>query len=340
MNLRQLWDTAVLRDLLGYIFPGAVTLTALFLMGSSTVLQAVDQSLDAVATQAGPFALQWANWLISHAWLALALAGAVSYAIGLLQAWIIELLEKPIPSWNLGKLALVFLQREGLGDQYAQAGVEQFYRKRKHGSLHPLVIHLSRNRKNASNQRAKRLALHSRDQRERVEQAERQRQAEELWRLCDRYVLHHSADAHAMFMGRYYILAVFFSNLGLSTLLLGVVILATGPCGDPLAWAVGLAIMMLLVGVLSIDNRSWPCADTGRYCLSHGLALSFVAATVLLSLWGFFSLPHAGFAPLLLGSGAVMLARSSYFRRRFVECTFPIFYAIVQAEERSRGHQA
>jgi hypothetical protein len=47
--------------------------------------------------------------------------------------------------------------------------------------------------------------------------------------------------------------------------------------------------------------------------------------------------PSPGAAQLPLGIGVLMVLHSSFFRQRFVECAFPIFYAIVQAEERPKA---
>jgi len=324
VNLRDLWDNVVLRDILGYIVPGAVTLYALLLLAASRVPQAAGQVLDPLDAQAGLLRLAWPHWFGPYPWLALGLATAAAYALGHLQAWIIDLLEKPIPSWNLGHLALRCLQEEDLGQQYAIAAFLKLrHMGQEQAKQQPLLIWLSNSNHRCAKQAGK-----------------AEGQAEDLWRLCDRYALHHSANAHSMFMGRYYILAVYFSNLGLSNMLLGLVLLVTQPSSEPVTWGIVVSIVLCLIGILWIDNRPSPCGDRDRYRLSQRLSLGLVALAALLSLSGWVFLRDGGVALLLLGSGAVMVARSSYFRGRFVECTFPIFYAIVQGEERSKARQA
>ena len=109
--------------------------------------------------------------------------------------------------------------------------------------------------------------------------------AQYLFLLCDRYVLYKDRDLHSMFMGRYYVLAVLFTNLGLSS------------------------IMVALASLVVLPEAS---------------SLGFISCAV--------GVPAV--------FGLALLSRSRYFRGRFVECTFPIFYAMIQAEKRARHQQS
>jgi hypothetical protein len=324
MNLRDLWDNVVLRDILGYIVPGAVTLYAFLLLAATLVPEPSGQVSDPLDACAGLLRSAWPHLSGPYLWLALGLTAAAAYAFGHLQAWIIDLLEKPIPSWNLGHVALRYLQEEDLGRQYAMAAFQRLrHMGQEQAKQQPLLIWLSNSSRRCSK-----------------EARDAEGQAEDLWRLCDRYALLHSPNAHSIFMGRYYILAVYFSNLGLSATILGLCALATHPVSDAIVWVAALVILLCLGGFLAMHESRVSCALNGSSRLGKLIAHSPVAVVSIVSLCALVALPDHRSALLSLGLGALMIARSGYFRGRFVECTFPIFYAIVQAEERSKANGA
>jgi hypothetical protein len=305
MNLRDLWDNVVLRDVLGYIVPGIVTMFAIALLVGGITGTTLPGWVTKAATTAGLSFLDTEGWRSWRRWMAASLVVPLAYAIGHLQIWIIECLEEKVPCWNNGKLALDFLSNECMGDDYARAGLRlSKLREISSFAQEPLIQDLRDSTKRLRDRQACVLSLLCDKQRESAKKGtEAERQAKEVWRLCDRYVLRKDRDIHSMFMGRYYILAAFFTNLGLSLIALAVSALLVYLTEYPLEALFGAA-------------ASLPCG--------------------LSPLWW----PVPGASLLLLGIGVLMIMRSSYFRKRFVECTFPIFYAIVQAEEKSEAGQA
>jgi hypothetical protein len=267
MNLRDLWDNVVLRDILGYIVPGLVTLFAIALpvayIARTSLLEIVVQ----MARSAGLGFLEGEHWLAWRPWLLWATLLPLAFVLGHLQAWGASFLEAKVRCWNHGRLSLRFLRDSGaMGYEYCKAAhrempVEDFRR------LCELLQPTGSGSESPD------------DDPKRSE-----RTAADLWRLCDRFVLVKNPNLHGMFMGRYYVLLVLFLNLGISSILLAICLLASKWCVAP---------MPALIG--------------GLACATFGV---------------------------------LMLARSTYFRKRFIECTFPIFYAIVQAEERSKAAQA
>jgi len=322
MNLRDLWDNVVLRDILGYIFPGAVTLLALAILltrpGSYPW-----RAFHACSNQGmtGLFRVFEEHPLLVFP------VGAACYAIGHLQFWIIEWLEraKKVPTWDIGKLALAFLRKEGMGKDYARAGLRlSKLTQTSSFANEPMIQCLSCSKKN-----------------EKREPAERQ--AEEVWRLCDRYVLHKDKDMHGMFIGRYYVLAMLFTNLGISLTVITACALLVYLRYDLVA-ALGGIVILILFPSAALHKQSPTLGAEKRAPSILGVPLwsfTIVGATILCASSPFvFVWPIPG-APVLCASvGVLMVMSSSHFRRRFVERTFPIFYAIVQAEERSKTQHA
>jgi len=319
MSLRELWDTVVLRDILGYIFPGAVTLLALAVLLTRPGVDA--WSMLGTCSNKGITGL---FTTIEEHPLLLFPVSAASYAIGHLQVWIIEWLEneKKVPIWNNGKLALAFLRKERMGKDYARAGLRLSKLRETSGFAdEPMMQHLSKANKDEVREIAG-------------------RQAEEIWRLCDRYVLRKDKDMHGMFIGRHYVLAVLFTNLGISLIVISVCVLLVYLMYDPVAALLGACILTLLMILLAATLLKQPptrgeekTASTKRSVIIGRLT---ILVATLLSGVSPFAWPVPGAALLPLGVGVLMVMRSSHFRKRFVECTFPIFYAIVQDEERTQ----
>ena len=337
MNLRELWDTVVLRDILGYIFPGSVTLLALSLLARTLTgvhpadpVSAVVNYLDlrALSCQLG---LPWQPWILA------ATAVPISYALGHLQAWAVDLIEDHVPLWNLGHIALSYLQENDLGDTYARAACARFfYAQRDRAGLHPLVVYVRKRKADRERQRRQGLDKLCEHERRRKEAKQRQVQTEgeagDLWRLCDRYVFHEDRDIHSMFMGRYYVLAVLFSNLGLSLILLGLSVWASWFASDG-ATAAAVAVLVVAISIILGIPRPQRHDGGASWATVAELCAFGVGATAAIGV----CLGSVDRATALVptASGVLLIWRSGYFRKRFVECTFPIFYAIVQEEERS-----
>ena len=270
MNLRDLWDNVILRDILGYIVPGLVTLFAIAVLLEGISGTTLPQWVTIAATKAGLGFLDAEGWTSRRPWVAASLVVPLAYTLGHLQAWIADYPEKQGQPWFTGSIALEHLQDNRLALAYYCAATRIFPSARSEDLRQSLLTGLDYNANSAAADAAKGLFL-----------------------LCDRYVLYKDRDLHSMFMGRYYILAVLFTNLGISSVLLGI----------------------SLLGAAARFLRRAP--------LEAGTALALL---LVLS--------------MLIAVGVLLLLRSRYFRGRFVECTFPIFYAIVQGEERSKARQA
>jgi len=270
MNLRDLWDNVVLRDILGYIVPGLVTLFAIALLVGHIAGTSLLEMVVQMAQSAGLGFLEGEHWLPWRPWLLWGLLVPLGYVLGHLQMWVADPFEARNRLCSNGMLALRFLQENGaMGVEYCRLARQTM----KVDHFEKLCDSLGRTDRSSSQSGE-----------DATGKQKWESTAGDLWRLCDRFVLVKNPNLHGMFMGRYYVLAVLFSNLGISGILLAICLLVSEWCLGP---------MPALVGGLS-------CAT---------------------------------FAGLMLG-------RSMYFRKRFIECTFPIFYAIVQAEEKSEAGQA
>lgn len=131
-------------------------------------------------------------------------------------------------------------------------------------------------------------------------------QARDLWYLCNHYVLSESPRLHTMWIGRYYVLAILFSNLFVSFVLLLSV--------------VGFLLFLLCLETYPVNGGSYVRADADR---AFGILESFgflLAATVAIvwvySLW----------------------VCSWQFHRAYVERTFPIFYVLSRASRQKSHH--
>ncbi|HUW12313.1 MAG TPA: hypothetical protein VM537_21485 [Anaerolineae bacterium] len=358
MNLRELWDTVVLRDILGYIFPGAVTLLAMALCIKAATGWHPVSLIDGVVgylhlRELAPFlAPPWEAWVFA------ASVVPISYVLGHLQAWALEFAEERTPSWHLGRITLDYLiERGDFGETYANAACAHFCKRGHKAGLHPLVLHLRGERRDREKRRQDQLSPLCEQQRSQEEakqkQVQTQTEARELWRLCDRYVFDKDRDLHSMFMGRYYVLAVLFTNLGVSSIMLGFAgsalllrLLNANPAGSQIAalWAVPLAAVVL--GYLNKGKTtrflSPQCGcELTRSVLAGAV---FVAVVCLVRSLGVDGWNFLSSGCIVVGTpvalGMMLVRRSHYFRQRFVECTFPIFYAIVQGDKRSEAGQA
>lgn len=316
MSIRELWDTIVLRDILGYIFPGAVTLFALTLLVAGFEWTTLHKLVADIAGFIELDCLYQENWVRWRPWLVAAVFLPLSYVVGHVQIRIIEHFERRQP-WNLGGLALKFLEEDKMGLDYCDAALELLGPKQEHRfEEDPLMMWIREAKKQRDEERKNKGG------------EERQKEAENLWRLCDRYVLKNDPHTHAMFMGRYYVLAVLFSNLGVSTVLLSACVLVlVFPAHVRIPAA--LVEVAVALSTLWLVHGQWPKLTeqfAGVFPIWFRLVMAgfLIVGVVLLSNWH-----HVcGVAVSLISGGAFLVHRSGYFRRRFVECTFPIFYAL------------
>ena len=308
MNVRELWDTVVLRDVLGYTLPGVVTLLALALLWVTRVGLEPHWCVQVLVV--------WKNFR----WPIVAAILSLGFVVGHLQVQIIGCFEECVPGWNLGKLALHFLSnaQEKMRHAYCEAAVELLDREGKlRGGLAncKLPEHSVRKDKNT------------------------EASAKALWRLCDYYILVRHPNSHATYMGRYYVLAVLFSNLGLSAIILAAsaafivspsdlssVIVSLAP-----ALVVACVYFAVVFCVLSPYRRR-----QGSSCIrrEHTLRVTdtilVVVALGALARGSWLGKEILPCAILLLG--LVLIYWSGHFRRQFVERAFPIFYVLSQRE--------
>jgi len=344
MNLRDLWDNVVLRDILGYIVPGIVTMFAIALLVGGITGTTLPGWVTKAATKAGLSFLDTEGWRSWRPWMAASLVVPLAYAIGHLQVSVAEYAEKPGRPWYTGSIALEHLKDNRLRLEYYSAAVKILPAVRSQDLRRALANRAddcSQCRNGDAAQDPRQTPLEEADDCRRCRTADA---AKHLFLLCDRYVLRKDRDIHSMFMGRYYILAAFFTNLGLSLIALAVSALLVYLTEYPLEALFGAAALIALMILLAASLLKQPAArgaekkpPTKRRVTIWMFTIAAASLLCGLSpLWW----PVPGASLLLLGIGVLMIMRSSYFRKRFVECTFPIFYAIVQAEEKSEAGQA
>lgn len=302
-----------MRDVLGYTLPGVVTLLALALLWLASVAPETNgcwsQLLDV-----------WKNFR----WPIVAALLPLGFVVGHLQVQIIRCFEERrphVPGWVLGKLALRYLfdPDEKMCHAYREAALELFDREGK------LREHLTdRNL--------------SEDLLQKDDDAELSAKA--LWRLCDYYVLVQNANTHATYMGRYYVLAVLFSNLGLSAMVLALCVAAVlSPSIRQWSGIVATAgipgIVFLLVFRLSRRRRKNADERARRDKWLRGLDITLISLAIV-ALLGASVFPRQVLPSSLLLLGLVMIYWSGRFRRQFVERAFPIFYVLRQPTLQSR----
>ena len=311
MNLRGLWDTVVLRDVLGYTLPGVVTLSALGLLWLTR------DGLQPDWCRYVHAAVAWKSlW-----WPIVAAVLALGFVVGHLQIQIIGFFEHFVPGWNLGKLTLRYLSDpdEVMGEAYCEAAAEFLHIE---GELCKALTNCKppddsgRKDDNAKFQ------------------------AKALWRLCDYYVLVRDSDSHATYMGRYYVLAVLFSNLGLSAILLAVCLaLLLYPSIRQYLWALLAAgipgIVFCLVYWLRGNRSKKPEEEQRTRRKKDNLVLCLEILLIpftMVALLGAAIFPEQVLPATLLLLGLVLIYWSGRFRRQFVERAFPIFYVLRQLD--------
>jgi hypothetical protein len=108
-SIREFWEHIVLRDIAGYVPPGALTVCAFALLVS-------------LAAGRGWWGFSWVicTTLARYPWLLLA-AVLLAYPAGHAQIAPIDVIEKGEPSWARGHEAHQFLKEHEMGREYCEA---------------------------------------------------------------------------------------------------------------------------------------------------------------------------------------------------------------------------
>ncbi|HUV73133.1 MAG TPA: hypothetical protein VMW79_02375 [Anaerolineae bacterium] len=230
-GISELWQTVVLRDILGYIVPGMVTLFAAALLFTGAGLTTPHVLIDMVVDFGALSEMQWQPW---HPWLVVAVVVPLSFVVGHLQGELIAFLgQHSVPPWNLGALALKFLAEDAkVGGEYGKAALEAL------GGMYGKV-----NSQDPCTQRGGRfgelicrLDQSARKSADREDTQKTEEQARDLWYLCNYYVLDKDPGIHATWLGRYYVLTILLSNLFLSAVFLAIALVPL--LCHPESWAV------------------------------------------------------------------------------------------------------
>jgi len=333
VNIRELWDTVVLRDILGYIVPGAVTLFAFALLGSAlrwtAPQQLLTQAIDLELLSKEP----WLSW---HPLLAVAVLLCLSFVVGHLQILATEFMESILPEWDHASTAHSFLtgkERWGgeqsdegprMGDQYREAALTVFHGKSRIDFEARLQSPLS------FGERAER-KYHTGDQ---------VRSAYRLWRLCDYYLQKNAPDMHTIYIGRYYVLALLFTNLGVSLILLGLFsflrILSPYRPQDQGDLASALLVLSFFATSFVLFALRHTSPDNPKVRTTFvAFWLASGAGLLAVSTWFPSCQTHATEALLVL-VGLALAHRSGFFREQFVTRVFPIFYALTRPPSTQR----
>lgn len=115
MDISDLWETAVLRDILGYIFPGTLTALALALLAGTILGSPVSRQLIE-------------DLWNTYRWAFVAVLLPAGYVVGHTQARLVELVElmtkkTPLSRDNLAKWAL---DLHSMGHEYEAAAIKHF----------------------------------------------------------------------------------------------------------------------------------------------------------------------------------------------------------------------
>jgi hypothetical protein len=305
-SIRDFWETVVLRDVLGYIVPGAVTLLAVGLLMLALILMPLAPRARhfVVAGVLHPLFVSHKPWVCSYPWLAAAIVIPLCFVIGHVQGELVAFLGKHcVGWWNLGALALDFLTGDAKrGGDYANAALRELAGidgagdlvavcAEQPGRFRELCCYLTQVGSNTERDDCLR---------------EAKQQARDLWYLCNHYVLNESPGLHAMWIGRYYVLAILFSNLFLSFVFLTVSLV-------PLLFWLWLAVV----------NTSLNAGPFGCHSVAILLPLKFLLAV------------GVTFATCWLAISSTLCC-SWEFHRAYVERTFPIFYVVSRARGRKR----
>lgn len=293
-SIRDLWETVVLRDVLGYIVPGAVTLLALALL----VLPLAGRAPRLlIAGMLHPL-MSRKPWICSYPWLVVAIVIPLCFVIGHIQGQLVAFLagRHCFRRWNPRDLALDSLKEEmKRGGEYVNAALREVAGTEgavnlvarcaeKPGRFRELCCCLNQVGSNTEKDDSVQQAQCGQEAKE---------QARDLWYLCNHYVLSESPSLHAMWIGRYYVLAILFSNLFVSFVLLSL--------------AVGF---LPLLGCL------------GSCLMNAGPHITTLALDPIRILQVFGLLAAALFWIYLLW------VCSCQFHQAYVERTFPIFYLL------------
>ncbi len=328
MNLRELWDTVVLRESLGYIFPGCISLLAVALLLRDLEVVDIWNALGVCPNKglAGLILLP-----VNKPWMLLVIT-PLAYTVGHLQSWIADVFEGKLPCSNLGTLALDYLMDEKNRRRYDYAGAAFQVLGVPPGRLPATTAHTSlrdwikKVKDKQSNGDTPRLCKDQCDHRE--EEAARD-QAYELWRLCDYYLIARAPKIHSVYAGRYYVLTVMFTDLGLSTTPLGLILIAPVIRSAPGYAPLTLALLGSMPVVLLL--WCWPCRKPlrmPRFPSWYIQAWEGLFVVTLIGLSAHEPMLYRGWLPLALG--LLLLDRSITYRKNFVERVFPIFYAVTQ----------
>ncbi len=329
-SVRDLWDTVVLRDVLGYVVPGAVTLlvVGLLLLALLVLPLAPRAPHYAIAGVLSPLLMSHRPLVCSYPWLIAAVVIPLCFVIGHVQGQLVAFLgDHCVRWWNLGALALDFLTEDAKrGGDHADAalrvlagidgGAQLLARcAEKKGRFKELCCCLKQARLDGKKNRCAEEAQATEKKAE-CEQAARE-QARDLWYLCNHYVLNESPRLHAMWIGRYYVLAILFSNLFLSFVL-------------PLLLLPTVGLLLLLPAVSLLLLRLWSEPDS----IVNASSQVWPVASHALAILSVFGLVAAVIAIIWMCS---LLLCSREFHRAYVERTFPIFYVLIR--QRGQTHQ-
>jgi hypothetical protein len=302
-SIRDFWDTVVLRDVLGYIVPGAVTLLALGLLLLPLLVVPLAPRVSRFEMAAVLRSLLGSHkpWICSYLWLVAAIVIPLCFVIGHIQGQLVAFLgeKRCFRRWNLGFLALSFLKEDvKAGGKYTEAALEVLEGTdreiglknlcARHGDKwEALCCCLKQVRSNSGKG-------------DRVQKAKEQ--ARDLWYLCNHYVLNGSPHLHAMWIGRYYVLAVLFSNLLVSFFLLAVSVLLFLSC---------FGSHLINTGA----HLRWLASQPVAVLRFVGLLVALIVGMVwMYALW----------------------VCSWQFHQAYVERTFPIFYVLSRPKGRRR----
>ncbi len=181
----------------------------------------------------------------------------LSYVTGHIQTWVYVLLvDRGIRRWSVGQMAVELLDRHPSGGEYEAAAL--------------WMLGEGEAREDASGEELG------------------AGKAAYLMRLCDHYVLNAAPRMHSMYIGRYSVFFVFFRNLGISTVLLGLCALTLlTPSGQE-------AIAQSLEGT------------------SHQIQSVEILTGVV----------------VVVAVGVMFIFRAGHFERMHVQGTFEVFYLV------------
>lgn len=327
-SIREFWEHIVLRDIAGYMAPGALTLCAFALLVS-------------LAAGRGWWDFSWVicTTLARYPWLLLA-AVLLAYLAGHAQIAPIDVIEKGEPSWARGYVAHQFLNEDEMGRDYCEAASGALLAPAARHRYRALCASLG-------------AGGHS--------GAEHEERVGVLWRLCDHYVMRRAPDMHALYMGKFNVLYVLFTNISVSTffLALGIVGLALRSYQVPvletlLGFLVVAATLLGASTIMLIERRGFASKEARTQTRRALPALGALAFFGLLLAWCAAPAPRCSVIAELAASGVGGLAglsllsagvgglvfwfvyRAKVYQERFVRDAFMIFYALNMVDAPAR----